>query len=66
MEIKVGDIFYNDYLTVEVVSLPIKGCNYSIKLLKTTNPVLVVGKTYYMHYFELRGMYKYISSMDIE
>lgn len=66
MEIKVGDIFYNDYLTVEVVSLPIKGCNYVTKLLKATHPALVVGKTYYMHYFELRGMYKCIPSMDIE
>ena len=66
MEIKVGDIFYNDYLTVEVVSLPIKGCNYVIKLLKTTHPALVVGKNYYMHYSELCGMYKCIPSMDIE
>ena len=66
MEIKVGDIFYNDYLTVEVVSLPIKGCNYVIKLLKATNPALVVGKIYYMHYFEFRRMSKYILSMDIE
>ena len=52
MEIKVGDIFYNDYLTVEVVSLPIKGCNYSIKLLKATNPALEIGRIYYIYSFE--------------
>ena len=66
MEIKVGDMFYNDYLTVEVVSLPIKGCNYSIKLLKATNPALEIGRTYYIYSFVLRRMSKYTPSMDIE
>ena len=66
MEIKIWDIFYNDYLTVEVVLLPIKGCNYVIKLLKATNPALEVGETYYMHSFDLRRMSEYVLSMDIE
>ena len=67
MEIKVGDIFHNNYLTVEVVSLSIKGQNnYLIKLLKSTNTRLKVGETYYMHSFDLRRMSKYVSSMDIE
>ena len=66
MEIKKGDIFYNDYLTVEVVLLLIKGCNYVIKLLKATNSALEVGETYHMHSFDLRRMSKYVLSMDIE
>ena len=67
MEIKKGDIFHNNYLTVEVVLLPIKGQNnYLIKLLKSTNTRLKIGETYYIHSFDLRRMSKCIPSMDIE
>ena len=66
MKIKKGDIFYNDYLTVEVVLLPIKGCNYVIKLLKSTNTRLEIYEAYYIHSFYLRRMSKCIPSMDIE
>ena len=67
MEIKIGDIFHNNYLTVEVVLLPIKRQNnYLIKLLKSTNTRLEIGETYYIHSFDLRRMSKYVLSMDIE
>ena len=67
MEIKIGDIFHNNYLTVEVVSLSIKGQNnYLIKLLKSSNTRLKIGETYYIHSFDLRRMSKGIPSMDIE